>query len=286
MSTAINTASLLKTIASLETQLRELTTAIAGAEGAPLMTTPAKKAKKMKDPDAPKKEANVWIKFTQRVGALLKAAASEDGADAEHFKGPATMVKEFCSMLKGQKSYDEWADSEVLEAFESWERPVHEPRAKKSPAGSAAASDSGSVSDGSKKERKKAAPKTEEQKAAIAAKRAATIASKKAEGAPVAQAEPEAPAPVAPAPVAPAPAAIVAPAPKMLKKTPAKVYTMEQLTAFEPISIQGEDYGVNERGDCVDSEFNFIGTYNTATKALNRSAKEPADWAAIKDATE
>lgn len=193
MSTAINTASLLKTIASLEMQLRDLTTAIAGADGAPITMATPKKAPKVKDPDAPKKEANVWIKFTQRVGSLLKAAAAEDGADAEHFKGPATMVKEFCSMLKGQKPYDAWADSEVLEAFESWERPVHEPRAKKSSAaasvvaseagsegnGSEASGSEGNGSDGSKKPRKKPAPKTEEQKAAIAAKRAATIASKK-----------------------------------------------------------------------------------------------------------
>ena len=177
MSTAINTAMLLKTIASLEAQLHDLTTAIAGGDGAPLMMTP-KKTKKMKDPDAPKKEPNVWIKFTQRVGALLKAASTETGADADHFKGPATMVKEFCSMLKEQKGYT-WSDSEVLEAFESWERPVHEPRAKKSPAESVA-SEAGSESDGSKKQRKKAEPKTEEQKAAIAAKRAATLAAKKA----------------------------------------------------------------------------------------------------------
>ena len=147
------------------------------------MTTPAKKMTKPKDPDAPKKEANVWIKFTQRVGVLLKAAAAEDGADADHFKGPATMVKEFCSMLKQQKPYDAWTDSEVLEAFESWERPVHEPRAKKSSAAaSVVTSDAGSEagSDGATKTRKKPEPKTEEQKAAIAAKRAATIAAKKA----------------------------------------------------------------------------------------------------------
>ena len=175
----INTATLLKTIASLEAQLHELTAAIAGADGMPAM---AKKMTKPKDPDAPKKEPNVWIKFTQHVGALLKAAAAEDGADPEHFKGPATMVKEFCSMLKEQKGYT-WSDSEVLEAFESWERPVHEPRAKKSSAaGSVVASEAGSESgsDGVTKTRKKPEPKTEEQKAAIAAKRAATIAAKKA----------------------------------------------------------------------------------------------------------
>ena len=89
----MSAAVILKNIAAMEAQLRDLATAVAVAlDAAP---TP-KKMTKPKDPDAPKKEPNVWIKFTQRVGALLKAAAAEDGADAEHFKGPATMVKEFC----------------------------------------------------------------------------------------------------------------------------------------------------------------------------------------------
>jgi hypothetical protein len=121
-------------IATLEQNLSQLKAAL---NGEAIIPAKAKRTKKEKDPNAAPKEPNVWIKFTQRVGTLLKAAAAEDGADAEHFKGPATMVKEFCSMLKGQKPYDAWADSEVLEAFESWERPVHEPRTKKSPAGSA-----------------------------------------------------------------------------------------------------------------------------------------------------
>jgi hypothetical protein len=195
----MSAAMILKNIASMQAQLNDLATSVAFALNAEALNTntesnaapatPPKKTPKVKDPNAPKKEPNVWVKFTQRVGTLLKTASEADGADPEHFKGPATMVKEFCSMLKGQKPYEAWADSEVLEAFDSWERPVHEPRAKKSSAAaSVAASDSGSEgngteasgSEGSKKERKKPAPKTEEQKAAIAAKRAATIAAKKA----------------------------------------------------------------------------------------------------------
>jgi len=200
----MSAAMILKNIASMQAQLNDLATSVAFALNAEALNTntesnaapatPPKKAPKVKDPNAPKKEPNVWVKFTQRVGTLLKTASEAEGADPEHFKGPATMVKEFCSMLKGQKPYEAWADSEVLEAFDSWERPVHEPRAKKSSAAaSVAASDSGSEgngsegngtegngTEGSKKERKKPAPKTEEQKAAIAAKRAATIASKKA----------------------------------------------------------------------------------------------------------
>ena len=281
----VNTAMLLKTIQTLESQLHDLTTAITAGSEIP-MSTPVKKAKKEKDPDAPKKEANVWIKFTQRVGTLLKTASTAEGADPEHFKGPATMVKEFCSMLKTQKPYEAWEDSEVLEAFESWERPVHEPRAKKSPATSAAASDAsdgGSEAGSAKKERKKPAPKSDEEKAAIAAKRAATIASKKAT-APVAEA-----AEVIVAPV-PEPEPVAAPKPaekKVLKKAViAKTYTMQQLTNFEPVNIDGDDFGVNERGDVADHLGAFVGIYNTLTKTLNRSAKQPADWEAICEAAD
>ena len=84
-------SAIMQTIATLETQLNELKASLASSGSFPI--TPVKKAKKEKDPGAPKKEANVWIKFTQRVGGLLKVAAAVEGADAEHFKGPATMVK-------------------------------------------------------------------------------------------------------------------------------------------------------------------------------------------------
>ena len=183
-------------------------------------------------------------------------------------------------MLKTQKPYEAWSDSEVLEAFESWERPVHEPRAKKSPATSAAASDASdgaSEAGSAKKERKKPAPKSDEEKAAIAAKRAATIASKKA-AAPVAE--------VIVAPVA-VPEPVAAPAPEPVakkaisKKAAAKTYTMEQLTNFEPITIGDEEFGVNERGDVIDGDGAFIGVYDAAKKAINRNAKVPTDWADV-----
>jgi hypothetical protein len=256
-------AAILKTIATLEMQLNELKSSIAG--GAPM--TPVK-TKKEKDPDAPKKPANVWIIFTQRVGNLLKEAASADVARAEHFKGPATMVKEFCSMLKGQKPYEAWADSEVLEAFESWERPVHAKKsASTTPAESATSSDTGSVA-GEKKERKKPAEKTPEEKAAINAKRAATVAAKKiAEAAPAVE------------PVAPAPATH-APKSKTFKKA-APSFTMEQLADFSAMTIDGVELGVNPRGDVIDDEMEFIGHYNAETKTFDRNATKPADWSAI-----
>lgn len=278
MSAIANATSLLSTIAALESQLITLKSSIGGGAD---FATPAKKAKKMKDPEAPKKEANVWIKFTMRVGNLLKAAcadASEE--DKEHFKGPATMVKQFCTVLKQQKPYEAWADSEVLEAFESWERPPIAPRTKKTPASSAvpsaAASDAGSVagdSDSSaKKERKKAAPKSDEEKAAINAKRAATLAAKK-----IAAAETKVDAVISEItelvsePVA-------APAAKTAFKAKKPSYTMDQLRDFNAMTIGDEELGVNARGDVIDSDLKYAGAYDATTKTVKRDAAKPADW--------
>ena len=271
-------AAAMKKIESLEAQLAELKAAI--SSGAPI--TPVK-MKKEKDPNAPKKPANDWIVFTQRVGNLLKAAGVADPSRAEHFTGPATMVKSFSSMLKGQKPYASWSDDEVLEAFESWESPVQAPRAKKSadssPAASAPASDTGSVTS-EKKERKKPAPKSDEQKAIIAAKRAATIAAKKlvaaGEVAPAIEATPAA------APAA-APATAPAPAKKVFKKAApaAPAFTLEQLTDFIATPIDGEEFGINARGDVIDGSMEFAGHYDAEKKVLNRSAPAPADWATV-----
>jgi len=103
-------STMLATVLKLEKELAKLKIAL-GVEG---VKTP-KKARKAKDPGAPKKEPNVWIKFTQRVGELLKTT--------DH-KGPATIGKQFASHLKDVKAYDEWTDAEILHQFSSWTPPV------------------------------------------------------------------------------------------------------------------------------------------------------------------
>lgn len=264
---------IIQTIVSLELQLKQLKESL--SNGTPFVTP--KKAKKERDPDAPKKEANVWVKFTQRVGELLKAASAEDADRADHFKGPATMVKSFSSMLKGKKDYDSWEDSEILEAFESWERPAPTPRKKSSDTESVASASS------EKKERKKPAPKSDEEKAAISAKRKATIAAKKA-GSVTSTDEliSQIDAIVGPAePVEKAEKPESAEKPVDKKSFKKRVFTMEQLAAFSEKTIGGEDFGVNERGDVIDDEMKFVGSYNAAKDTIDRSAKEPADWAAI-----
>ena len=129
--------SMLATVLKLEKELAKMKIAL-GVEG---VKTP-KKARKAKDPSAPKKEPNVWIKFTQRVGLLLKTT--------DH-KGPATIGKQFASHLKDIKAYDEWTDAEILHHFSSWTAPEQSKmealgKGKKAKAARAAASVDGSVS--------------------------------------------------------------------------------------------------------------------------------------------
>jgi hypothetical protein len=299
MSATIDQAAAVSVVASLKADIARLEAALGG-----LTIAPAKGAK-AKDPNAPKREANAYIKFTVRVGELFKATvtaakAAGDEERVKQFACPATINKQFCSFLKDQRSmvvkkdgkdvtvpdYAAWEDSEVLEAFTTWTAPTQSKmelagKTKKAKgAASAASSDAdgaSSVSSTPTKERKKRGPMSEAAKATMAAKRAATLAAKAAPAP-----EPVAPAP-APEPVAPAPAPVAAVAPAAPKKAagPKKyvtTYTLEQLQDFSPISIEGEDYGVNKRGDVVDDDGGFVGLYNVLSKKINRDAPKPENW--------
>jgi len=265
------------------------------------LTIKASKGKKEKDPNAPKREANDYIKFTVRVGELFKTtiAAAKAAGDDERIKQlicPATINKQFCSFLKDQRSmevekdgkkvtvpnYAAWEDTEIIEAFESWTPPLQSKMelAKKAKDASADVSEASVAESDSapsgepKKERKKREPMSDEAKATMAAKRAATVAAKKvAEPAPV-------PVPV-PAPAL-APTPVPVPVPAVAKKSPAKkitkTYTIEELKKFSSLSIEGEDYGVNTRGDVMDNNCDFVGVYNVFTKKINRDAPKPENW--------
>ena len=296
----MSSSAVLSAIASLEKQLSALKISL--GEG----------GKKAKDPDAPKKEANVWIKFTQRVGLLIKEQLAAK-------KAPATIGKQFCSFLKEKKAYDLWEDEEILAEFETWEAPeVSKMEAagktkKKSPTASEAEAESDSKSE--KKARK---PQSEETKAKAALKRAATKAAKAAAAAEAS--EPEAEAEYATAPEAdddepeeaeaykvlaeavddkvretakaPAPVEPVAPPapkpafkPKAVTKTVTKpTFTMEQLVDFDSFAHKGIDYGRNVRGDVVNSDGAYVGHWNGTD--LKLSSKVPADWEAVQKAME
>jgi hypothetical protein len=152
-------------MAELKAQITELKSQIAELN-ASKASSPAEKTKKVKkerDPDAPKRVPSVWEQFNSRVRTILTTG----GQDAKH------SVMQFCSFLKEKKSYDEWTDAEILDAFGGWERPARKVKFE-------SASDTGSVSEASaeKKQGKKRGPMSEEAKAAMAAKRAANKAAK------------------------------------------------------------------------------------------------------------
>jgi hypothetical protein len=133
------------------------------------------------------------------------------------------------------------------------------------------ASASDASADAPKKERKPRAPMTEEAKAAMKAKRAATIAAKAA--APAAPAAPVTPTKAPAPPVAP-------PAPK--KAAPRKkVFSLSELRDFTTIVIDGEDHGVNLRGDTMNKAHEYVGYYNEKTAKMDRTTPKPADWDVI-----
>ena len=249
-SSIIAPESLLRTIASLQIELASLQSAL-GVEGVSFAPAKGSKAKKVKDPNAEPKEPNVWIKFTQRVGALIKESHPDN-------KAPATIGKQFCSYLKEQKPYDQWVDSEILEAFNSWTPPEQSKmeitgKTKKTES----VSESGSVSDTS--ERKKRAPLSDEAKAArkekMEQKKASTSASTNEEK---------------PAKVAFKPKAVSNPS-----------YTMEQLTDFDGFESEGNSYGRNVRGDVVSDDGSYYGHWDGKTVVKGNA---PSDWTSIQSA--
>jgi hypothetical protein len=127
MSSTIDNTALLAALNQIEKTVAQMKEAL-GASGESKPFTTPKKAKKEKDPDAPKKEANPWIKFTQRVSNLLKEAKIETG--------PATVSKQFASALKDQKAYEEWTDEAILAAWPTWEKPTESKMSKKKSAAS------------------------------------------------------------------------------------------------------------------------------------------------------
>ena len=280
MSSAIDTSNILSAISKLEGDLAKLKISL----GVPDVAVP-KSRKSAPKADGEKKAPNVWIVFTQKVDAALKAAAISTGA--------APVAKQFASALKDLKPYAEWTDESIVEAWATWEKPEQSKmgaeKQRKDSASDGTASDSGS-----KKERKKRAPMSEEAKAAMKAKRAATKAAKAGGGgpelpasAPESQDEEEsqeeasaAPPPVpAPAPSKPAPPKAFAKKVASAPKEP--VYTREQLADFDSVKIEGAEYGCNVRGDVVDGDGNFVGHWDPKTTVFRRSSTPPADWESV-----
>jgi len=103
------------TVADLDSLLQRAVAAALSGKAVPSASAPSiKKAKKEKDPDAPKKEPNDWIKFTSSVRAALKAAKITTGVE----------VTQFCGMLKAKNAdYSSWTSELILAEHTSWKRP-------------------------------------------------------------------------------------------------------------------------------------------------------------------
>ncbi len=272
---AIDTAALLKTISALETQLSNLKGQLGGE-----VSAPKEKKKRAVNPDA---KPNPWLEFLGRVRAVVKESKVE---------GPATIGVLFAKSLKdsNEGAYEMEAGA-IADAFVAWATPEnieHAKSLKKAKKEKDEASESGSVAgaSGADSEAEPKADKSkrvlsDEQKAKMKAGREAAKAKKDAAalGEKAAGAAGEAPAEEAPKePVkgsgggeggkhAP---------PKKVAKKPA--YTIEQLTDWNTLTYEGEEYGVNIRGDVINSDSDFAGHWDAAKKTLDRKAAKPADW--------
>ena len=224
-----------------------------------------KKEKKQKDPNAPKKDPNDWINFTQRARAALLAS----GAELKGFVG-----QQYCAVLKEKlptksvaladgktkdvPDYDSISDAEIVARFKSWTPPEQSKAAaakasstESSPAPSPAAP-AAPAAEKPKRQWSEAA------KVAAAEKRAATKAAK------------------ASAPAAGGGAAAVAAlSPAKPTSSASKAAAEGDITEFAPVKIQGKMYLKNCRGDLLTEEYDWVGRIEGAK--INTKFPKPED---------
>lgn len=103
-------------MSTIPTEVRDALTMIADLEKRlgelKAMLSSAKKGKKVRDPNTPKRAPNAWIRFTLRVEKTLKEAEKGFGRVAES--------KKFCSLLKAKGEYESWTDEGILAERELW----------------------------------------------------------------------------------------------------------------------------------------------------------------------
>lgn len=213
----------------------------------------AKKApKKERDPDAPKKEPNSWIKFTTRVNEVL----NENEA-----KLPGAEQKQFCSSLKDAlleelgkdkkdkltaEDYESISAETILSKRETWVKPmetkwdlahpddekVKERKSRKSSIASGTESDASAASAASEKKAKKAPKKAEEKTEEVV---------KKGRGRPKKVKEADAPAPEV----------------VTVKKDDEEAEDEEEEEVIEDVelvTVNGKEYYKSEFNDLFDSD--------------------------------
>jgi hypothetical protein len=229
-----------------------------------------KKEKKQKDPNAPKKEPNDWINFTQRARAALLAS----GAELKGFVG-----QQYCAVLKEKlpvksitddkgkqkevPDYDSISDAEIVSRFKSWSPPEQ----SKAAAAKADSKDPSPVQAPAAEKPKR--QWSEAAKAAAAEKRAATKAAKG--GAPAASpAALPSPATAWASPAQKPSNAAAAPAAAAHASPP-----KGDITEFAPAKILGKMYLKNCRGDLLTDEYDWVGRLEGGK--INTKFPKPAD---------
>ena len=241
-----------------------------------------KKAKKERDPDAPKKEANNWIKFTSRVREVLKTEGFSTGVEVTQFCRtlkealPTHEVENAAGKTVTEPDYSAISDEEILAKRRSWVKPEHSEQElagkskRKGSVSGSEASDSASEAGDKPKEEKKKRQWSEEAKASAAAKRAA----KKAEKAAASDDEEEKPAPKTAA----------APAPQKASPPPLPVASQEEEAEeeaddedFSPWVYKKKVYNKNAKGWVITDEMEWVGIYDAKTNTLNTKAPKPEE---------
>ena len=229
-----------------------------------------KKEKKQKDPNAPKKDPNDWINFTQRARAALLAS----GAELKGFVG-----QQYCAVLKEKlpmksvtladgktkdaPDYDSITDAEIVARFKSW-TPPEQSKAAAAKASSTESSPAPSPAPAVAAEKPKR-QWSEAAKAAAAEKRAATKAAKAA--------------PAAGGGAAAVAALSPAKAPSSGSNAAAGANAAHagegDITEFAPVKIQGKMYLKNCRGDLLTEEYDWVGRLEGAK--INTKFPKPED---------
>ena len=225
--------------------------ALAAKSGVSINTVaskPGKKEKKEKDPDAPKKEPNDWIVFTQRARKALETGGLKPGFAVQQY---CSSLKEALPMLsvtdangkeKQVPNYASISDEEILARFKSWTAPEQS---------NAAAKRADKISPDLPAPAPAAAEKPKKQwseaaKASAAEKRALTKAAKAGGAAPV------------------------------VAKAAAPAAAEEaDVTEFAPVKIGGVTYLMNCERAVVTEQYEWVGRLGADGKTLDKKAAKP-----------
>ena len=258
----MSTTNVLKTQrTALEAKMVALEAKVEALEASVAKTAKSSSSKKAKDPDAPKREPNWWIKATQRVRGILKGQIEADNLALEDGRKIAgTAPTTVSSMLKdaGKLTPNTWEEIEEADVLDAYETYKHDPPAPKPKKVSAASS---VASEGSKASKSKFADLSDEEKASKrseAAKKAA--ATRKANKAKKEAAVVEAPPPVeeAPPPVE---------EDSVLEAKPWKGNIGKGVKDYERISYQGQEYIYTQNGQ-------YLGVWDEKSKKLDSTVPD------------